>query len=102
MTHADGTQSIESVLVTTIVNRISEDALPFMARAESVGEHYAISYQRPLSSPITTPRQQTQAATLPADVQQIFGSFQLLSYQDAVPPLGGNEVFDQSTTPSSS
>lgn len=39
---------------------------------------------------------------LPPDVEQIFDSFQLLSSRGAVPPLGGNEVFDQSTTASSS
>lgn len=48
LTHADGTQSIESVLVTTIVFSKSENSIPLFARAESVGEHYAIGYQRPL------------------------------------------------------
>ncbi|MDQ3969273.1 MAG: hypothetical protein M3275_12870 [Thermoproteota archaeon] len=52
-----------------------------------------MSYRRPLAAVISTPQQQAEAIILPPEVQQIFDSFQLLSNQGAVPPVGENEVF---------
>ena len=44
---------------------MEESEFPGSARADSVGEHYVISYRRPLTYVITSPQQQAGVFILP-------------------------------------